>query len=263
MMKTMLNKQHKFWQKIGHILRPAGIVKLQMRGFGPSNTSDSSNETARHKQTKQLTLSMISFYQSRTTQRGSSQDYNRHLRNSWIIAHIGIWDAGNMRMKHGKNTSSYANTMKYAKHVDETMKITTKHYKKLLNNNHHQTIMWKVSITNTHHGLHATVNIAWHTTTKRPWQAIDYWSQRNSVTPIHVGTQNAHAKDTNNTQCTSVCIGQHAMKMIVWHMINCIFWSHEGYNNQTGEQIFQWHNKDYIWSLKHASSVNQSKWWLT
>ena len=79
-----------------------------------------------------------------------------------------------MRMKHGKNTSSYTNTMKYAKYADKTMKITIKYYKKLLNSNHHQTIMWKVSTTDTHHGLHATVNIAWYIMTKKPWQAISH-----------------------------------------------------------------------------------------
>ena len=214
MMKMMLNEQCKFWQMLRHTPRPAGIVELQMRSFGPSDTSDSSSKTTRHKQTKQHILSMTLLCQSRKTQRGSPLDYNEHSKNSWIIAHIGIWDVGNMKMKHGKNTSSHANMMRYAKHVDKTTKIIIKHYKKLQNSNHHQTIMWKVSTTDTHHGLHAIVNIAWYIMTRRPWQAISHWNQRDSVTPVHVGTQNAHAKDTNNIQFISVCIRQHVLKTI-------------------------------------------------
>ena len=63
-------------------------------------------------------------------------------------------------MKHGKSIFSYINTTKYAKHADKITKITIKCYEKLPNNNHHQTIMWEVSITNIYHGLYATVNIA-------------------------------------------------------------------------------------------------------
>ena len=58
--------------------------------------------------------------------------------------------------------------MRYAKHLDEIIKITMKHYKRLLSSNHHQIIIWKVSTTDTHHGLHATVNIAWYIITKKP-----------------------------------------------------------------------------------------------
>ena len=141
MIKVTLNKQHKFWQILGYTLRPVGIVELQMRSYGPSNTSNSNNKTASHKQMKQLILSMILLYQSRITQRGSPQDYNKYLKNSWIIAHIGIWGAGNMKMKHGKNTSSYMNITRYVQHADKTMKTTIKHYRKLLNSNHYQTIM--------------------------------------------------------------------------------------------------------------------------
>ena len=54
------------------------------------------------------------------------------------------------------------------------MKIIIKHYEKLLSSNHYQTIMWKVSTTDTYHGLHATVNIAWYIMTKRLWQATNY-----------------------------------------------------------------------------------------
>ena len=199
---------------------------------------------------------MTLLYQSRKTQRGSLQDYNKHLENLWTIAYIGIWDVGNMGMKHGKNTSSYVNIIKYAKHADETIKIITKHYEKLLSSNYYQTIIWKASITDTHHRLHATVNIAWYTTTKKPWQTTSHWSQRDSITSVYVRTQNAHVKDTDNTQSTSACIGQHVLKTTAWHMINHIFWSHKGYNNQTGEQIFQQHNEDCIWNLKHIFSVN-------
>ena len=68
------NEQHKFWQMLGYILRPAGIVKLQMRSFGLSDTSNSNNKTARHKQTKQHISLMTLLCQSRITQRGSPQD---------------------------------------------------------------------------------------------------------------------------------------------------------------------------------------------
>ena len=186
-----------------------------MRSFNLSDTSDSSSKTARHKQIKQLTLLMIAFCQSRMTQRGSPQDYNKHSRNSWIIAYIGIWDAGNIRIKHGKSIFSYTDTTKYAWHADEIIKTIIKYYKRLLNNNHYLIIIWKVSTTDTCLGSHATMNIAWYIMTKRLWQAINHWSQRDSVTPVHVGTQNAYVKDTNNTQCTSICIRWHAMKMIV------------------------------------------------
>ena len=202
-----------------------------MRSFGPSNTLDSSSETTRHEQTKQHILLTTLLYQSKKTQRGSLQDYNKHSKNSWIIAHIGIWGAGNMRMKHGKNTSSYANMMRYAKHADKTTRIIIKCYEKSPSSNHYQIITWKVSTTDTHPGLHAIVNTTWYIMTRRPWQGISYWSQRDSVTPVYVGTWSVHAKDTNNTQFTSVCIGQHALKTTVWHTINCIFWSHKGYNN--------------------------------
>ena len=133
---------------------------MQIRSFGPSNTSNNNNKTTRHKQMKQHISSTTLLYQSRKTQRGSLQDYNKHSKNSCIIAHIGICDAGNMRMKHGKNTSSYANMMRYAKHVDKTTRIIMKHYKKSLSSNHHQIIMWKASTTDTHPGLHAIVNTA-------------------------------------------------------------------------------------------------------
>ena len=62
-------------------------------------------------------------------------------------------------MKHGKDTSNYMNIMKYAKHADKITKITTKYYRKLLNSNHYQTIIWKVSITDIHYRLHVIVNI--------------------------------------------------------------------------------------------------------
>ena len=71
-------------------------------------------------------------------------------------------------MRHEKNISSYVNMIRYVKHADKTTRITMKHYKKLLNNNHHQTIIWKVSTTDTHHRLHAIVNIAWYITIKKP-----------------------------------------------------------------------------------------------
>ena len=137
MMKMMLSKQHKFWWILGHIPEPAGIVKLQTKSFGPSNISSSNNKITRHKEMKQHTSLTTLLCQSKTTQRDSPQDYNKHLKNSWIIAHIRIWDVGNTKMKHRKNTSSYANTAKYAKHADKIMKITTKYYKKLLNSNHY------------------------------------------------------------------------------------------------------------------------------
>ena len=34
-----------------------------------------------------------------------------------------------MKMKYGKITFSYVNMMKYAEHVDETIKIIMKHYR--------------------------------------------------------------------------------------------------------------------------------------
>ena len=42
--------------------------------------------------------------------------------------------------------------MKYARHVDETTKITIKYYKKLLNNNHYQTITQKAFTTSIPYG---------------------------------------------------------------------------------------------------------------